>query len=213
MRGFVAAIRKAGRIAIHCGTGISMGRNANVTTLLMWALHAVTGSLDRPGGAYFNPGFARNLDAHGWLPMNTSGPGPASRPDLPSRLGEYPCVAIADEIDAGNLRALLVFAGNPLIALPDTNRLIAAFARLDMLVMIDVVETASTAYATHVLPSSGQLEMADIVLWDFMNPAEYSRYAPRVVEPAAGRKPVWWILKELSARLGLDMGLPDGRRA
>ncbi|KQX19203.1 MULTISPECIES: molybdopterin-containing oxidoreductase family protein [unclassified Sphingomonas] len=208
--GFVAAIRKAGRIGIHCGTGISMGRNANVTTLLTWALHAVTGSLDRPGGAYINPGFARNLDAHGWTPMNTSGPGPASRPDLPSRLGEYPCVAIADEIDAGNLRGLFVFAGNPLIALPDTNRLIAAFARLDMLVLVDVVETASTPYATHVLPSLGQLEMADLVLWDFMNPAEYSRYAPRVVEPTAERKPLWWILRELAARLGIDAGLSAG---
>ncbi len=206
---FVRAIRDAGRIAIHCGTGISMGRNANVTTLLTWALHAVTGSLDRKGGAYFNPGFARNLDKHGWTPMNTSGPGPASRPDLPSRLGEYPCVAIADEIEAGNLRALIVVAGNPVIALPETDRLLRAFEKLDLLVMIDVVETASTPYATHLLPSGGQLEMADIVLWDFMNPAEYSRYAPRVVEPAADRKPIWWMLKELAERLDLSMGLPD----
>jgi anaerobic selenocysteine-containing dehydrogenase len=207
--GFVAAIRRAGKVAIHCGTGISMGRNANVTTLLTWALHAVTGSLDRRGGAYFNPGFARNLDRHGWQPMNTSGPGPASRPDLPSRLGEYPCVAIPDEIEAGNLKALIVVAGNPVIALPDTNRLLRAFEKLDLLVMIDVVETASTPHATHLLPSGGQLEMADIVLWDFMNPQEYSRYAPRVVEPGAARKPIWWMLRELATRLGVDAGLCD----
>lgn len=207
--GFVTAIRKAGKIGIHCGTGISMGDNANVTTLLMWALHAVTGSLDRQGGAYLNPGFARDLDRHGWTAMNTSGPGPASRPDLPSRLGEYPCVAIPDEIDAGHLRGLFIFAGNPLIALPDTNRLLAAFDKLDMLVMVDVVENASTARATHVLPSTGQLEMSDIVLWDFMNPAEYSRYAPRVVEPSGERKPLWWILRELARRLDIDVGLSD----
>ena len=207
--GFVAAIRKAGRIAVHCGTGVSMGRNANATTLLQWALHAVTGSLDRKGGAYFNPGFARNLSEHGWEPLNSSGPGPASRPDLPSRLGEYPCAAIADEIEAGNLRALFVFAGNPLIALPDTQRLSAALGKLDLLVMMDVVETASTPLATHLLPTGGQLEMADIVLWDFMNPAEYSRYAPRVVEPAAERQPIWWIVRELSRRLEIDGGVPD----
>ncbi|MGD9809850.1 MAG: molybdopterin-dependent oxidoreductase [Sphingobium sp.] len=206
---FVASIRKAGRIALHCGTGVSMGRNANATTLLHWALHAVTGSLDRKGGAYFNPGFARNFSEHGWQPMNTTGPGPASRPDLPSRLGEYPCAAIADEIEAGNLRALIVFAGNLLVALPDTDRLIKALGKLDLLIMMDVVETASSPLATHLLPTGGQLEMADIVLWDFMNPAEYSRYAPRVVEPAAERRPIWWIVRELSRRLGIDGGVPD----
>jgi anaerobic selenocysteine-containing dehydrogenase len=187
-----------------------MSRNANATTLMAWALHAVTGSLDRQGGAYFNPGFTRDLDRQGWTPMNTTGVGPASRPDLPSRLGEYPCAAMADEIEAGNLRALIVFAGNPVIALPDTNRLIEAFKKLDLLVIVDVVETASTPYATHLLPSGGQLEMADMVIWDFLNPAEYARYVPRVVEPAAERKPIWWMLKELSDRLGIDIGLPNG---
>jgi anaerobic selenocysteine-containing dehydrogenase len=108
------------------------------------------------------------------------------------------------------LRALIVFAGNPMIALPDTNRLIEAFGKLDLLVVIDVVETATTSHATHLLPSSGQLEMADVVMWDFLNPIEYSRYAPRVVEPSAERKPIWWMLSELSERLGIDLGLPPG---
>jgi len=205
---FVAAIRRAGRVAIHCGTGISMGRNANVTTFMMWALHAVTGSLDKRGGAYFNPGFVRNLDEAGWQPIDSTGPGPRSRPDLPSRLGEYPCAALADEIEAGNLRALFVFAGNPLIALPDTQRLSAAFAKLEVLVMIDVVETAATPLATHLLPGTGQLEMADLITFDFINAAEYTRYAARVVEPSGERKPLWWMLREISERVGIDSGLP-----
>jgi len=205
---FVAAIGKAGRVAIHCGTGISMGQNANVTTFLMWALHAVTGSLDRRGGAYFNPGFVRNLAQQGWQPMNTSGPGPRSRPDLPARLGEYPCAALADEIDAGNLKALFVFAGNPLIALPETRRLTAALSRLELLVVIDVVETACTPLATHLLPSVGQLETADLITFDFINPSEYTRYASAVVAPEAGRKPLWWILQELAERAGLPSGMP-----
>jgi anaerobic selenocysteine-containing dehydrogenase len=209
VRSFVASIRKAGRLAIHCGTGISMGKNANVTTFLMWALHAVTGSLDRRGGAYFNPGFVRNLARAGWQPMNTSTPGPRSRPDLPARLGEYPCAALADEIEAGHLKALCVFAGNPLIALPDTRKLVAALEKLDVLVMIDVVETACTPLATHLLPSVGQLEMADLITFDFINPSEYTRYAPQVVPPAAERKPLWWILQELAQRIGIASGFPS----
>lgn len=209
VKAFVAAIRKAGRVAIHCGTGISMGKNANATTYMMWALHAVTGSLDRKGGAYFNPGFARNLNEHGWEPMNTSGPGPKSRPDLPSRLGEYPCAALTDEIESGELKALFCFAGNPLIALPDTERLLAAFRKLDLLVMIDVIDSPNTQLATHVLPSTGQLEMSDLIAYDFLNPTEYTRYAPRVVEPHDNRKPLWSILGEISTRIGVDMGIND----
>ena len=208
VREFVGAIRGAGRVAIHCGTGISMGRNANVTTYMMWAVHAVTGSLDRAGGAYFNPGFVRNLDRVGWQKVNATGPGPRSRPDLPARLGEYPCAALADEIEAGHLRALFIFAGNPLIALPDTQRLIAALAKLDVLVMVDVVETAATPLATHLLPGLGQLEVADLVSFDFINPWEFTRYAPRVVDPVAERKPLWWILGELARRMGMASGLP-----
>jgi anaerobic selenocysteine-containing dehydrogenase len=207
IRDFVAAIRRTGKIGIVCGTGISMGPNANVTWFLAWALHGVTGSLDRQGGAYINPGFARNFDQVGWAPLNTSGPGPASRPDLPSRMGEYPCVAIPDEIEAGNLRALFVITGNPVIAIPDTNRLLKAFDKLDLLVVVEMMETGTTPFATHLLPGTGQLEMSDITLWDWLNPIEYARYAERVVEPAAERKPLWWIMREIADRIGLDFGL------
>ncbi|MFV3074156.1 molybdopterin-containing oxidoreductase family protein [Niveispirillum fermenti] len=209
LTGFVAAIRRAGRIGVVCGTGISMGAHANATWFLGWALMGVTGSLDRPGGSYFNPGFARNYAEQGWTPMDTTGPGPASRPDLPSRLGEYPCAALADEIEAGNLKALFIIAGNPVLALPDTGRLLAAFAKLDLLVVVEMMETATTAEATHLLPGTGQLEMSDITLWDFLNPLEYARYAERVVEPVAGRRPLWWMLREIGRRIGVDSGVPD----
>lgn len=208
IRDFVASIRRTGKVGIVCGTGISMGPNANVTWFLAWALHGVTGSLDRQGGAYINPGFARNFDAVGWTPVNSSGPGPASRPDLPSRMGEYPCVAIPDEIEAGNLRALFVIAGNPVIAIPDTNRLLKALGKLDLLVVVEMMETATTPLATHVLPGTGQLEMSDVTLWDWLNPLEYARYAERVIEPAGERKPLWWMMREIAARIGLDFGLP-----
>ena len=210
IRDFVTAIRKAGRIGINCGTGISMGENANATLFMAWALHAVTGSLDRAGGAYFNPGFIRNLDKEGWTAADNSKAGPASRPDLPSRTGEYPCAAMADEIEAGNIKAMFIFAGNPILSLPDASRLTAAFAKLELVIMVDVIETASTPYATHLLPGTGQMEMADLTMFDYVQLAEYTRYVPRVVEPVADRKPLWWILKELARRLDIDIGIAEG---
>ena len=52
----------AGRVAIETGTGVSMNRHANLTEWLVWALAAVTGSLDRPGGVTFNPGSLRRFE-------------------------------------------------------------------------------------------------------------------------------------------------------
>lgn len=199
------AIRKAGRIALQSGTGVSMSKNANVTTWLGWALNAVTGSLDRPGGMWINRGMLNDAAKTGWQPANTTRPGPKSRPDLPGRVGQMPSGALIDEIEAGNLRALIVVGGNPVIALPDTERLTAALRKLDLLVVLDVLPTGTTELATHVLPCVGQLERADISLGDVAYPREFAQYVPRVVAPAAERRPAWWILGELGRRLGFEL--------
>jgi hypothetical protein len=56
----------------------------------------------------FHPGFINRMDAAP-LPVMTDilGPGPRSCPELNGILGEYPCAALPDEINAGNIRAHL----------------------------------------------------------------------------------------------------------
>ena len=44
----VAAVRRAGRISVMTGTGVTMAPGANVTEWLRLALLVVTGSIDRP---------------------------------------------------------------------------------------------------------------------------------------------------------------------
>ena len=52
--------------------------SGSVTEWLLWALHVVTASYDRPGGMWFNPGFLHSFDrAH--LVATPSGPGSYSR--------------------------------------------------------------------------------------------------------------------------------------
>ena len=126
--GLLAAVRAAGRIAVMAGTGITMSRGGIVTEWLRWALLVVTGSLDREGGMRCNPGYLFPAEGHRF-PAPPEGDaavpapdGPASRPDLPRWLGQLPCAGMADEIAAGNLRALVIVGGNPLTAFPDAHR-------------------------------------------------------------------------------------------
>ena len=199
----LAAIRAAGRIAVVAGTGITFGKHALLTEWLRWVLLIVTGSLDQRGGMWFNPGWTYPLEQQAqWThspPEGLLGPGPKARPELPSVFGQRPAIAIVDEIEAGNLKALLVCGSNPLTAFPNPERTRAALASLDALVCIDVVQTPLTAMASHVFPSVGQMERADVV-------AEVSTsYAPPVVAPVAERRPMWWMLQELGRRLGIEV--------
>jgi anaerobic selenocysteine-containing dehydrogenase len=207
----VAAIRRHGRVSAQTGTGATMSRAANLTEWLVWVLHIVTGSFDRPGGMWFNPGYLRQLDRR---PLGTAAdhpaPGPRSRPELKDWLNEFPCSAMCDEIEAGNLRALVVFGGNPMRALPNPERVAAALGRLDVLAVLDVIATDTTELATHVLPVTGQLERADLPLTiDQFVVTLSTQYTPAVVTPGAGRRASWWVFAELAQRLGKSV-LPEG---
>ena len=224
----VRLVLAAGRVAVQTGTGVSMGPAPNVGEWLGWALGAVTGSLDRPGGVLFNPGVLRPQEERlVTRPRHsggtgTPGGGPASRPDLRAAYGELPCTALADEIDAGTLRALFVLGGNPLTTLPDSDRLRRSFATLDVLAVCDIRSTETTAVATHVLPVAGQLERADMTSFlDLAFPFPFAQYGPAAVPAHPGRPPMWRIFAGLGRRLGLagfadvgarDRRVPAGRR-
>ena len=202
----IAAVLDAGRLSVQTGTGVSMGPASNIGEWLAWALGAVTGSLDRPGGVLFNPGVLRPQDQGLVTRPRHGGPGcdPASRPDLRASYGEIPCTALADEIDADSLRALFVLGGNPLTTLPGSARLRRSFAALDVLAVCDIRSTETTAAATHVLAVAGQLERADLTSFlDGYFPFPFAQHTAPVVAPAPGRPPMWRIFARLGRRLGL----------
>ena len=200
-----AMITAARRIGIETGTGVSMGRSANLTEWLVWALAAVTGSLDREGGCTFNPGFLRAIEDAPPGGRGDLGPRPASRPDLPRIVnGEMPCAALADEIEAGAVHALIVRMGNPALAIPDPERIASALGSLDVLVAIEAHPSPTTDVATHVLPVADHFERTDLVT-GYLQATPFLRRAPAVVEPLGQRRPQWWVFAELSRRMGLPL--------
>jgi anaerobic selenocysteine-containing dehydrogenase len=153
---------------------------------------------------WFNPGWFSAIEQRTpWIPApaeGSLGPGPKSRPELPLILGEIPCVAMADEIESGNLRLLIIAGGNPLTAFPEPERVAAALSSLDALAVIDVVESPLTAIATHLFPSASQMERTDIMAWNGR-----VCLSPKVLAPAAGRRPLWEFFAGLGARLDIDV--------
>ena len=207
----VGAIRRARTVTMVTGTGCTMAAEANITEWLAWAIQIITGSFEQPGGAWFNPGAFTRLDLRPSRSEGRSGPGApalptsaASRPDLPDRYGERPSAALADEIESGRVRALLVIGGNPITSLPDAHRLAAAFSQLDVLAVTDIIESETVALATHVLPVAGQLEREDVSWFIDRFPSVVSaQRTAAVVEPSFERRPVFDILQDLGERFGL----------
>ena len=208
LRDFSAAIRRHGKTAIQTGTGTTMSGTANLTEWLIWVTQILTGSYDTPGGMWFHPGFIRQL--HTRISPNTKQPqqkvGPKSRPELPIWGDEFPCSAMADEIEAGNLRALIVFGGNPVSAFPNTARMQRALERLDALIVLDVVETETTPLASHIFPTKGQLERADVPYFvDQFNLDNSTQFTPAIAKPVGDIRSMWWIAAKLAE--GLDNNL------
>lgn len=197
------AIRRAGKVACLSGSGLNFGRHGVVAEWLRWVLMIITGSVDTPGGVKCMRGVVGPLDERDhWDPAPPQGrvePGPASRPELRRWMGEYPSVSLVDEIEAGHVRALVVFGGNPLTAFPDPERTAAALASLDVLAVAEILHKDLTAMATHVLACADIIEHADVVV------RERSAYVPRVVAPRAQRRPAWWIFARLGRAMGIDV--------
>jgi anaerobic selenocysteine-containing dehydrogenase len=213
-----AAVRAAECVAIETGVGVTMtAERGNVTQWLAWVLMILTGAMNRPGGTWFHPGFAYQLEAFGdLLPITpvegAFGPGPSSRPEAQAFINEWPCAVLPDEIAAGNIRALINVGGSLVTSFPETGKLIPALQSLEVLATTEIINNETTQLATHVLPTKDPLERPDITLHDILSSRVSVQYTAAAVEPVGERRSMWWVFAELGRRLGYDLtslGNPD----
>jgi len=202
----LAAVRKAGCLAIETGTGVTMSAGANLTQWFAYVLLALTGSMNRRGGVWFHPGFLNPFERLA-LPVFDEPwtPGPPSRPELSGIIGEWPCAALPDEIATGNIRALLNFGGSLIRSFPDANVLEPALRALEVHAAFDIVANETTALATHVLPTRDQLERPDVSLWDTLGARVALQHTCAAVRPLGERRSAWWLIAQLMDRLGFAL--------
>ncbi|NTY60028.1 molybdopterin-containing oxidoreductase family protein [Mycolicibacterium sphagni] len=206
------AVREARCVAIETGTGVTMtAERGNVTQWLAWVLMILTGAMNRPGGTWFHPGFAYQLEAFGeFLPITpvegSFGPGPRSRPEAQAFINEWPCAVLPDEIAAGHIRALINVGGSLVTCMPETGKLIPALQSLEVFATTEIIDNETTQLATHVLPTKDPLERSDITLHDVLSSRVSVQYSPAVVAPVGDRRSMWWVFAELGRRLGYDLG-------
>jgi anaerobic selenocysteine-containing dehydrogenase len=203
----LAAVRRKRRVVVETGTGITMSAGANLTQWFAWVLMVLTGAMNRKGGAWFHPGFLNQMDSFQLPIMDSWTPGPKTRPDVTGIIGDWPCAVLPLEIDAGNIRALMNFGGSLLRSFPDTNVLKTALGKLDLHVITEIIANETTQLCTHILPTKGAVERAEIQRWDMLAWNVSMQFTPPVVKPIGERRSAWWVISQIMRRAGL--AVPD----
>ncbi len=192
--------------AAYGRVGACTQRFGGLTTWLLDLLAVVTGNLDRRGGLLFaRPAvdlvrLGRRLGfGRGELRGRTRVRG------LPCFDGQQPAAALAEEMDtpgAGQIRALVTLAGNPVLSLPHGTRLERALPGLDCMVAIDFYLNETTRFADLILPPAHALEQDhyDLAL-HLVAVRNVARYSPPLSAPEPDSRRGWEILLGLAERL------------
>lgn len=88
---------------------------------------------------------------------------------------------------------------NPILALPDRQKTLQAFAKMDFIATVDIIMNDTAWYSDVVLPEASYLERYDPLLT--LEDRAYLRQP--VIEPQGEAKSALWIYKQLGERLGL----------
>ncbi len=220
----VFATAKSG--AAQTGTGLHMAAHQNLCIFLVWVLNAICGRYDRRGGMTRITGaLSQPLPENmGPLPIPTFS-GEVSRirgiRGMSGLFGynEMPTNTLTDEIltpGEGQVRALIVNGGNPALVFSNTERTVEALKSLDLLVCLDLFESATARYADYIMAVKHPFERNDIPhMMNIFYPQPYMQYTDKLVEPPPGTIEEWDFFWEIGERLGIRAnikGLPEDRK-
>ncbi|WP_186203152.1 molybdopterin-dependent oxidoreductase [Burkholderia gladioli] len=164
---------RASRACLRIDLGLQQSRNSTLNSWLEKLLFLVTGNFCIKGG--------NNLHAS-LLPVmtDTDERNPRMVRSVRHKMfavsGFFPPNILASEIDNDGdqrIRAMFVDSGNPALTVSDTGALEAAFAKLDLLVVVDVAMTETARHAHYVLPAASQFEKCEATGFNLEFPENY----------------------------------------
>jgi anaerobic selenocysteine-containing dehydrogenase len=214
---------RAQRGNVTSGTGPSMAPHGVLMDYLVLALNTVCGRWIKAG---------ERMPNRGVLFRQFSGVARAEKPRVATGFGEalrirgltdtaagLPTAALADEIltpGEGQVRALFVIGGNPLLSWPNQAKTRRALESLELLVVVDPVLSETARHAHYVIGPRFGFESPAITFGNegitvyglsLGYPEPYAQYQPQLVEPPAGSDVLddWRIFYELGRRMGYPL--------
>ena len=207
VRALARDLAAAPSAAVYGRTGSCLGRFGTLVAHLIDALNAVTGNLDRPGGAVFGRPAVALDDVAEQTGLDTYGAERSRFGDFPDVIGAMPAALMPREITTPGerqVRAFFVSAGNPVLSVPDGDALEAALEQVELMVSLDLYVNETNRHADYVLPATTWLEREDVPL-AFLGfyTTPFVQYSDPVVAPAGEARDEWQIIDAIARRIGV----------
>ncbi|WP_410873221.1 molybdopterin oxidoreductase family protein [Nocardia sp. A7] len=185
---------------LYARIGVCLQTTGTITHWLVNTINAVTGNLDRAGGQMFATPPVDAARYGKYLPMGYGAWTDRSGTHKSFR-SELPVAALAADILApgpDRIRAMITYAGNPMLSTPQGGKLDEALESLDFYVAVDMYVTETTRHADIILPPISPLEREDLnLLFPVFSVRNNARFDARVFTPAADGLEDWQILARL----------------
>ncbi len=203
---------KASGAGAYCSTGVNQGSAGTLAYWFLNALNLVSGNLDRRGGMLVargpmnTPRFMKVTGAEKSRATSRIG-------GFPQILGTFPASILADEIETpgeGQIRALFVTAGNPVLSCGNAARLQKAFKKLDLIVTMDLYRNETGDLAHYNLPVTDFFQREDFPLpFSLLQPEPYVQFTEAVAKPKGDQRQEWEIYVDLAKACGVPIfGVP-----
>ena len=202
-RDFVAA--KSAALYGRCGA--SLGPFSTLTKYLIDVFNIASGNFDRRGGVVFGRPmidtelFTRLFKVDGYDRWRT-------RVDnFPEVFGSAPLASLPREIRTpgkGQMRVLLVGAGNIATTSCASDDVSSALDELDLMISLDPYITETNRHAHYILPPTLWIERDGMPIFTQMhNAVPHAQWVPATVAPRGEARDDWWIIDQIAKRIGL----------
>jgi anaerobic selenocysteine-containing dehydrogenase len=181
---------------ILAGYGLQRYVNGGDTIRSIDALGAITGNIGISGGGvnYANRTVSRYV----------GGMAAASEAHVADRR-TFPLPRLARFLETAAdppVKAAVITKANPLVQVPDTNRVVRAFSAIDFKVVFDMFMTDTAKHADLVIPVTSVLEEEDLFLPSMFSP--YINYSEKAVDPPRDMMGEFDFFAALAERMGID---------
>jgi anaerobic selenocysteine-containing dehydrogenase len=194
----LAAARSA---SIRADLGLQQTLHSTLNSYLEKLLALLTGQFGRPGTNGFHtfllPLIGHSDEGRGLLHTAVTGAAEIGR--------LFPPNVLPAEIDTDHpkrLRGLVVDSANPLVTGADTQAYRRAFAKIELLVVIDVALTETARAAHYVLPACSQFEKWEATFFNLGFPTNHFHLRAPLLQPLGNTLPEPEIYRRLVVALG-----------
>jgi anaerobic selenocysteine-containing dehydrogenase len=201
IRELAVIIGMAKPLTIIPGYGLQRHLNGGQTIRALLSLIVLTGNIGRPGSGFNYANLQSYIYDDPKEPLSYY-PDPAGDKPFRRFISMARFAEDAGKLSSPPVKAMWVERGNPLLQLPDSEKVKKYFCGLEFRVVIDQFMNDTAAEADLILPAKDIFEQSDII-GSYWSP--YVQFKPKVIDPPGEVIPETELYYHLASRMKMNL--------